>query len=185
MSGRTFGNTRSVDLIANTLVSIAVGAGLWAVLPRGVVLTRSFPATAADGRVLLDTWKVQNDSPLPIRITSVAAWGLGTVNRLNEEIEWVEFGSADEKVTRSNLAPRRRGVRDPTAGSPDPWNKVIVPPGDTLKAHVMNNLIFASGTAERDGSASSSAARSQSAEARDASSTPSSGSARATAGRRQ
>ena len=80
-SAPTFGDTRSVgELFASTSVSIAVGVVLWALLPRGVVFTRSFPAKTADGQILVDTWKIQNASSLPIRITSVAIKGLGAIN---------------------------------------------------------------------------------------------------------
>ena len=129
-----------VQLIANTLVSIAVGAALWAVLPRGVVLTRSFPASTADGQILLDTWRVQNDSPLPIRITSVVVMGLGTVNRQTEEFEWVELEPDDDEKLRGatlHLDDEVSEIR--RLDRPIAWNRVIVPPGDTMKAYVTNN----------------------------------------------
>lgn len=128
-----------VELIANTLVSIAVGVALWAVLPRGVVLTRSFPASTADGQILRDTWSVQNDSPLSIRITSVAVWGIGTVNRQTEEIEWVELEPDDEKSRGATLHLADEVSEIRRLDRPIAWNQVIVPPGDTMKAHVMNN----------------------------------------------
>lgn len=128
-----------VELIASTLVSIAVGAALWAVLPRGVVLTRSFPASTADGQILLDTWRVKNDSPLPIRITSVAVRGLGTVNRQTEKIEWVQLKPDDEKSRGATLHLDDEVSEIRRLDAPVAWNRVIVPPGDTMKAHVMNN----------------------------------------------
>lgn len=45
---------------------------LWLVLPRGVVLTKVPPS-----EMLLDRWTVRNESPLPVRITSVSVFGLG------------------------------------------------------------------------------------------------------------
>lgn len=128
-----------MELIANTLVSIAVGAALWAVLPRGVVLTRSFPASTADGQILLDTWRVQNDSPLPIRITSVAVRGLGTVNRKTEEFKWVELAPDDEKSRGATLHLDDEVSEIRRLDRPIAWNRVILPPGDTMKAYVMNN----------------------------------------------
>jgi hypothetical protein len=125
--------------IASASVSIAVGVVLWAVLPRGVVLTRSFPAKTPDGQILLDTWKLQNDSPLPIRITSVAVWGLGTVNRKTEEIEWVELDPDDEKSRGATLHLDDEVSEIRRLDRTISWNKVIVPPGDTMKAHVLNN----------------------------------------------
>jgi hypothetical protein len=134
-----FGDTLSVEPFAGTLVSIAVGVALWAVLPRGVVLTRSFPATTADGQILLDTWKVTNASPLPIRITSVAVRGLGTVNRETEEIQWVELDPDDAKSRGATLHLDDEVSEIRRLDRTTSWNRVIIPPGDTMKAHVMNN----------------------------------------------
>ncbi|MER6938001.1 hypothetical protein ABTX24_22270 [Nocardioides sp. NPDC127514] len=128
-----------MELIANTLASVAVGVALWAVLPRGVVLTRSFPASTADGHILLDTWRVQNDSPLSIRIASVAARGPSTVNRQTGDIEWVELKPDDEKLRGAALHLDDEVAEIRRLDRPIAWSKEIIPPGDTLKAYVMNN----------------------------------------------
>lgn len=128
-----------MELIANTLASVAVGVALWAVLPRGVVLTRSFPASTANGQILLDTWRLQNDSPLSIRIASVAARGPGTVNRQTGDIEWVELKADDEKLQGATLHLDDEVAEIRRLDGPIAWSKEIIPPGDTLKAYVMNN----------------------------------------------
>ena len=56
------------------LISVVVGIALWAFLPRGVVLVRSVHTNHAD------SWTIKNDSPLPVRLTSVRVASPDTVN---------------------------------------------------------------------------------------------------------
>jgi hypothetical protein len=62
------------DVLIGAVVSVLTGVGLWAVLPRGVVLTRS-PSQQEPG-----TWELHNDSALPVRLTSVTVEGTLTYN---------------------------------------------------------------------------------------------------------
>jgi hypothetical protein len=92
-----------IEVLFSASVSIMVGVTLWALLPRGVVLTRSFPAVAPDGRVLLDTWRLRNESPLPVRIRSVAVSGVGTYDDTKGALRWLEVGTEDEDGLSATL----------------------------------------------------------------------------------
>lgn len=60
-----------INFALSVLASALTGIVLWAALPRGAVLTR----TPADWKV----WTIRNDSPVPIRITSVTWEGADTM----------------------------------------------------------------------------------------------------------
>lgn len=128
-----------MDLFVSSLVSIVVGVALWALLPRGVVLTRCFPATTADGRILVDTWRIKNESALPIRITSVTVRGLSTINPQTEEIERVDLGPDDAESVGATLHLDDEVSEIRRLDRPIPWKEIVVQPGDTMKAHVLNN----------------------------------------------
>jgi len=128
-----------MELLVDALLSVVVAVALWTVLPRGVVLTRSFPATNAGGEILLDTWTIRNDSSLPVRITSMAIRGLTTVNQKTQEIEWRELdgGSQGSRVAEVWLEDEVSEIRRLDRATH--WNKILIPPGDIFRARVLNN----------------------------------------------
>jgi hypothetical protein len=69
----------------------------------------------------------------------VAVWGGGTVNSRTGEIEWVELDPDDEKSRGATLHLDDEVSEIRRLDHPIPWNMVIIPPGDTMKARVMNN----------------------------------------------
>ena len=114
----------------DVLVSIATGVLLWALLPRGVVLTRARRTENAKGDTLHDTWEIKNDSPLPVRLTSVRVVMPGHEG----DMPWdggphgltLRFDDDTAEIAREDWQR--------------PWNHVVVRPGDTLEAHVPNNI---------------------------------------------
>lgn len=127
------------EVVIAAVVSVATGLGLWAVLPRGVVLTRSVRAQNFSGDALYDTWDLKNDSALPVRVTSVAVMGPHTYDDSQGKLNWVELppdadgeeGVAlhfDDSVTEMKRLDQKRH-----------WSGTQIPPGDTLGARVLNN----------------------------------------------
>lgn len=115
---------------------MAVGLFLWAVLPRGVVLTRSARLVDLDGRPLSDTWEIRNASAIPVQISSVRVVSPFTYNTDSDRLEEQELGCDGAPDLGVELH-----LDDETAefGRKDwqrPWSAVIVPPGDTLQARV-------------------------------------------------
>lgn len=113
------------------LISIVVGVALWAFLPRGVVLVRAAKANQPDA------WTIKNDSPLPVRLTSVRVASPETVNLATDTIEEPELPLDGLLGVRLNLDDETSdGVR---LDWQRPWNQVVVEPGDTLTAYVPVN----------------------------------------------
>ncbi len=114
-----------------TLGSLLVAVGLWVVLPRGVVLTKSHPvANVVTGEVLLDTWSIKNVSALPAVIEVVTYMHMGMPEpRLlpNDGIATCSLTFDDEVLEIGR--EERQG----------PWRGAIVPPGESLTAHVGAN----------------------------------------------
>ena len=69
----------------------------------------------------------------------MAVSGLGTVNRQTEEIEWVELEPDGEKSRGATLHLTDEVSEIRRLDRRTAWNRVVVPPGDTMKAQVMNN----------------------------------------------
>ena len=113
------------------LISIVVGVALWAFLPRGVVLVRAVKANQQD------TWTIKNDSPLPVRLTSVRVASPETVE--------LEPGKIEEPaLPLGGLLGVRLSLDDETSDGirlewQRPWDQVVVGPGDTLTACVPVN----------------------------------------------
>lgn len=123
-----------VNIVVSLAASTVVGFGLWAVLPRGVVLTRAY----ADEP---EHWVIRNESALPVEITKVTHRGVHTHNEVTAEIEVYELPSVhqpqppgisldyEDEVASITLAESGDGT----------WPGQVVPPGDTLNAHVSLN----------------------------------------------
>lgn len=125
-------------MLIDAALALATGFGLWAVLPRGVVLVKSRLTRNFDGDPLYDTWTVQNDSALPVRILSVTYRNLGTFQ--GNQWAWAELTEDDDNglhgvwLHLDDEVPEIRRM-----DSLVPWGKVVIPPGDSMTAHVPNN----------------------------------------------
>lgn len=109
-------------------VSIGTGILLWMFLPRGVVLTRAVRMYDSAGELLDDTWGLKNDSPLPVRLTSVRVIMPGYEGELGpdgHELVWLTFDDETTEIARED--------------GRTPWSKTVILPGDTLTAAISNN----------------------------------------------
>lgn len=127
-------------MVVGAVMSVLTGVGLWAVLPRGVVLTRAVRAQGHDGRPRFDTWEIRNNSPLPVTITSVRYRGANTYDDKSGRIPEVDLpvfeGEGDLGISLTfddEVAEIRRFDMRQS------WRGMTVPPGDTLEARVLNN----------------------------------------------
>jgi hypothetical protein len=127
------------EMFIGATVSIFTGVGLWAFLPRGVVLTRS--ARGQDG--IQFVWELQNDSALPVRIRSVTVAGAITYNEETKQIDEIEL--APEYLPGDKyFGVFSLGFVDPVteivrSSDPPPWRGQVVVPGDALRALVVSN----------------------------------------------
>lgn len=120
-----------VSVYVSALVTVIAGLALWALLPRGVVLTRARKANERD------SWTIRNDSPLPIQLTSVRIAAPETV-----DLESHTVGEPD--LPWDGILGVRLSLDDFTAEIARQdwqraWGEVSVEPGDTLTAHVPTN----------------------------------------------
>lgn len=128
-----------IDVVLGAAASVVVGLALWLLLPRGVVLTRSFPATEADGSVLLDTWRIRNESPIPARIRSVAVCGAFSYDDSLGEIRWIELGNEQDTHSPATLRLDNEVAEVRRVEARLAWRSITVAPGDTMTAHLLNN----------------------------------------------
>jgi hypothetical protein len=131
-----------VELLVSTVVSILVALALWAVLPRGVVLTRRIRAQDWKGEPLFDTWEIRNESPLPV--TLIAA-------TYSSAMTYHEDSAMRERVLPGWLPPdQEAGIGVSLAYDDEvleisreewqrPWRGQCLRPGDALVAVVKNN----------------------------------------------
>lgn len=122
-----------VGAFVNGLVSVAVGIGLWLFLPRGVVLIRIWPVRDWQDNVLPDTWGLRNDSALPMRIRSVAYL------QASEGSAWGEMPPEGTNGVDLNLDDETDEVRRTDRRPMIPWSKIVIQPGDTMKAQISVN----------------------------------------------
>jgi hypothetical protein len=128
-----------VETIAGGVISLLVGLGLWAVLPRGVVLTREpkkYPPGVDPSRV--GEWTIRNASALPVRLTKVVRSGIDTFDTDTGKIREVPLETCTGSGSDVTLS-----FDDETLyywqEAADDWNGLVVPPGDTLTAYVNLN----------------------------------------------
>lgn len=127
-----------IDLLVNTAVSIAASLGLWALLPRGVVLTRAVRSHNHHGEPVGSTWNLRNDSALPIRIRSVRVTGLSTFNHATEQQREIELPLAGDRADGASLSFDDSTLETLLYVHHRSWKGVTIPPGDTLQAVVPN-----------------------------------------------
>ena len=133
-----------MDVLLGGLISLAIGLGLWAFLPRGVVLTRELCVRTPAGEPQYQTWQIRNASPLPVRIARVTYSGVNAYNPISEKIEerdlpgWVPHEEEASLGIRLHFDDEvLEMTRDD--GHKDTWRGHVVPPGDTLTAFVNLN----------------------------------------------
>lgn len=125
------------EVVIGAVVSVLTGVGLWAVLPRGVVLTREPRVQDLQGAPLFDTWTLRNNSALPIRIMFVTVSSPETYDANKDKILEIELPVLESEgkigVALSfddHVLDTRRTERNQS------WRGLEVPPGDTLQAMV-------------------------------------------------
>ena len=97
----------------DSALALVTGIGLWTVLPRGVVLTRSTRTIDWRGEAVCDTWELRNESALYIQLTSVTVMGVSTIDEVSGHLRFVELTPDNERVlgvyltfVDSHLRPR-------------------------------------------------------------------------------
>lgn len=125
------------DFVVGAFASALTGIVLWAVLPRGVALTRTLRTTDWDGQPLYDTWTITNDSPVPVQLTSVAWQGVETL--VGDKLLWRELPPETSKIQGVDLTPEEEQLYYKLTDALGRWRGFVLPPGDTLRATVMNN----------------------------------------------
>ncbi len=117
-----------MDPIIDVLAPALTGLALWALLPRGVVLTRAVRHSHPDGTRALETWEVLNDSPLPVKITRVQVIG----PRVDAELSGVD----DDPELNVSLTYDDETLEMARTDHRHRWRGLRVLPGDTLAAAV-------------------------------------------------
>ncbi len=132
-----------IEVGVGAVVSVLTGVALWAVLPRGVVLTREQLTQGYDGKPLYNTWRIRNDSALPVRFTGVTYTGVNTFNPATDQIEVLDLPSwvpAEQEADLGISLSLDDEVAELTRDADElRWDEVVVPPGDTLTAYVNLN----------------------------------------------
>ena len=124
-----------IDVAVSILTGFLTGFALWAVLPRGVVLTRR----GYEGSQ--NVWELRNDSALPVQITSATVMGAITYNEETGKIEEIElppeYLPGDKYFGLFSLAFVDPVTEIRRADELCPWLGQVVPPGDGLRALVV------------------------------------------------
>lgn len=128
-----------VSVLIDITLALVTGIGLWAVLPRGVVLTRSVKEVDRRGKDVFDTWQLRNESALSIRLTSVAVQGIQTMDEATGRFRWVKLTPSNERDLGVELSFDDGQLETSRIESDKPWGQTLVPPGDVLLAHVTGN----------------------------------------------
>jgi hypothetical protein len=127
------------EVLISAAVSVTTGIGLWALLPRGVVLTRRVRTRDWAGNPLSDTWELRNDSALPVHIMSVTTQGIHTFDPESGKIHTVELQAEPAKDFGVSLHFDDEQLEIARSDRARDWGGLTVPPGDTLHATVRNN----------------------------------------------
>lgn len=117
------------DFFLSVIASVMTGVMLWAVLPRGAALTRTF--------VSPDRWVIRNDSPIPVRITSVTWQGVDTVE--GDKLVWRDVPVEVEHDAAIGLTPSEEQLFYDLTLTHRKWSGFVLPPGDDMAATVMSN----------------------------------------------
>lgn len=135
-----------IEVGLGVLGAALVGVALWAFLPRGVILNRSVRAQDWNGNPLYDTWEVKNDSPLPVFVRSVRVSGFQTFNEETGEIDKVDLppdGLMGVTLHFDDHALEVARTDQPRPDQQGSWAGLVIPPGETLQAHVeVNTMLY-------------------------------------------
>jgi hypothetical protein len=129
-----------MELALSTLISVVSSVALWALLPRGVVLTRAMRARG-EWDPLMESWTLTNDSPLPVTFISVKYCSPETFDPVTDTIREIDVPADDGAAGATGVLLRfddevlevRR--QDHHSG----WSGLSVPPGDTVSVFMSNN----------------------------------------------
>lgn len=124
-----------IEGLLGILVSVLVGLGLWLWLPRGIVLVRQRDTDS------YDTWTIQNDSPLPVRLSEVTISGISIVDTQTGVLTSVPLPCDGDRMKDLGVDMYLDDEVDEISRYDwsTPWNKVVLGPGDTMTAQVANN----------------------------------------------
>lgn len=126
-------------MLQDVVIGLLSGLTLWALLPRGVVLTRAYRLKDLAGEPLYDTWEVRNDSALPVLLTSVAFQGPETMDQRTHEIRWDELPVHPHLSKVHGIDIRLDDEQlEYKAEDAEKWRGFTLPPGDTMQVQVMN-----------------------------------------------
>lgn len=126
------------SLFVDVVLALGTGAFLWAVLPRGVVLTRSARTEDWRGERLFDTWALRNESALPIRLISVAVRAPQTLDAKGR-LEFVDLTDGNREDPAAELTFDDAHLDTTRSEQGGAWKGIEVPPGDILQAKVNLN----------------------------------------------
>jgi hypothetical protein len=128
-----------MEVVIGAALSGLAAFGLWAVLPRGVVLTRF--ARGQEG--IQHVWELRNNSALPVRIRSVKIMGAITYNEETKQTDDIELAPeylpGDKYFGAFSLAFVDPVTEILRTSDPPPWRGQVVVPGDSLRATVVPN----------------------------------------------
>ncbi|KGN29454.1 hypothetical protein N802_13635 [Knoellia sinensis KCTC 19936] len=123
------------SVVVDVILALGTGVLLWAVLPRGVVLTRSARTEDWRGEPVYDTWALRNESAVPIRLTSVAVRSPDTLDAKGR-FEYVELNDDNADALAVALCFDDAYLETTRGENAQAWKGIEVPPGDTLQAKV-------------------------------------------------
>ena len=124
------------EVLINAVISVVTGIGLWALLPRGVVLTREVRSQDGRGEPLLDTWILRNRSALPVQIISVRVLSPETHDAGTGRMAELELPVQDGEDAIGVSLRFNDHVLDVGRTGQRSWRGLEVPAGETLSATV-------------------------------------------------
>lgn len=134
-----------VSFAVSLLASLFVSVGLWTLLPRGVVLTRRVKTGTSPHHWLGNPsppWEIANSSALPVRIISARVTGLQVFEETqaaDTPMPWRDLPVDGGYGVTLWFDDEALEIARSDVDGGTPWNKIVIPPGDTLTAFVTLN----------------------------------------------
>lgn len=125
------------SFLVGAAASGVMGVVLWLLLPRGIILTRTFAPVDSKNRRKLDTWSLRNESSLPIRVARAEYRGADTYS--NGSLAWIRLNPADMVSDRFELQLDSDLSGGEVLAGFDKWRQFTLPPGDALLVRMPNN----------------------------------------------
>lgn len=97
------------------------------------------PRTYGCGYRLDDTWEIQNDGNDVVRLVSVEVAGAHTYDDITGQIRSMPIAVSDDGAESGVTLRFDDDERQTALRSKDSWFGVLVPPGTTMQATVLNN----------------------------------------------